>query len=58
MAREFKGARYALGEPVTSDLIAYCEAEDKVPIKVIRRAVEEYLERRKRPRKRRTKRTE
>jgi hypothetical protein len=44
LAREFKGKRHALGEPLTSELIQFCNDRDMTPSKVIRRAVREYLD--------------
>ena len=44
VAREFKGKRHSLGEPLTSELIKFCKERDMTPSKVIRRAVREYLD--------------
>ena len=45
VARGFKGARSGLDAELTANLLAYCEANDKLPTKVIKTAVREYLAR-------------
>jgi hypothetical protein len=53
VAREFKGKRHALGEPLTTELIKFCNERDMTPSKVIRRAVREFLDKQKsQPRRR------
>ena len=44
MAREFKGARHGLNKELANELVQFCKATDRVPGKVIVRAVREYLD--------------
>lgn len=45
MAKTTTGARHRLGEPLASDLAAFCEASDgTLEIRVIRNAVRHYLD--------------
>jgi hypothetical protein len=47
LSREFKGKRHSLGEALTAELKEFCQRNDTVAAKVIRRAVREYLDRQK-----------
>ena len=47
MARKTTGSRYRLGEPLSTDLAAFCEANlGTLEIRVIRAALREYIDRR------------
>ena len=44
MPRPFKGSRHGLDEGLTAELVEYCEANDKLPTRVIRTAVRQFLD--------------